>query len=77
MSAEALFLWAAALLFALGVAGGVFARERFAHPLVYGGALAMSAAMLVLALVGHCHVSRFYWLLLASEYGTSSTNPMG
>jgi hydrogenase-4 component B len=67
MSAEALFLWVAALLLALGVAGGVFARERFAHPLVYGGALAMSAAMLVLALVE----------LIRGEAGGALVLPLG
>ena len=67
MSAEAFFLWAAALLLALGVAGGVFARERFAHSLVYGGALAMSAAMLVLALVE----------LIRGEAGGALVLPLG
>src|SRR5579871_353163 len=50
MSAEALFLWGDGLLLALAVAGAVAARRAVARPLIYGGSLAISAALLVLAL---------------------------
>ena len=50
MSAEALFLSGDAVLLALAVAGAFAGRGR-SPPLVYGGALAISAAMLVLAVI--------------------------
>jgi len=51
MSAEALFLSGDAALLGLAVAGGFVARKPVAGSLVYGGALAVCGAMLVLALV--------------------------
>ena len=51
ISAEALFLLGDAALLGLAVAGGIVARKSFAGTLVYGGALAICATMLVLALV--------------------------
>ena len=51
MNAETLFLSGDAALLALAVAGGFAARKPFGGTLVYGGALAICAAMLVLALV--------------------------
>ena len=50
MSVEALFLSGDAALLALAVAGG-FARKSFGGTLVYGGALAICAGMLLLALL--------------------------
>ena len=51
MSAEALFLSGDAALLALAVAGALAGRRPLGRPLVYGGALAISAALLLLALV--------------------------
>ena len=51
MSAEALFLSGDAVLLALAVAGAFAGRRPLGRPLVYGGALAISAAMLVLAVI--------------------------
>jgi formate hydrogenlyase subunit 3/multisubunit Na+/H+ antiporter MnhD subunit len=51
MSAEALCLAGDAALLSLTVAGACLSRRPFAGTLVYGGALAICAAMLVLALV--------------------------
>jgi formate hydrogenlyase subunit 3/multisubunit Na+/H+ antiporter MnhD subunit len=51
MSAEALLLSGDAALLALAVAGALAGRRPLGRPLVYGGALAISAAMLVLAVV--------------------------
>ncbi len=51
MSVEALFLSGDAALLGLGAIGGFAARRPFAGSLVYGGALAICAAMLFLALV--------------------------
>src|SRR5271166_3847430 len=58
MSAETLFLSGDAALLGLAVTGGFAARKPLAGTLVYGGALAICAAMLVLALVellGHAN----------------------
>ena len=54
MSAEGLvlILSGVAVLLAFAVAGAFAARAPFARPLVYGGSLAFSAAMLAVALVG-------------------------
>src|SRR5271157_6199357 len=51
MSAEALFLSGDAAMLGLAVAGGFVARKPFAGKLVYGAALAICAALLVLALI--------------------------
>jgi hydrogenase-4 component B len=51
MSAEALFVSGDAALLALAVAGAFAGRRSFGRPLVYGGALAISAALLLLAVV--------------------------
>ena len=51
MSAEALFLSGDAALLALALAGGFAGRRSLGRPLVYGGSLAISAALLVVALV--------------------------
>ncbi len=50
MSAEALFLSGDAALLALAVAGALAGRRPLGRPLVYGGALSISAALLLLAL---------------------------
>jgi formate hydrogenlyase subunit 3/multisubunit Na+/H+ antiporter MnhD subunit len=64
MSVAALFLWGDAVLLALAVAGAFTAQRPFARPLVYGGALAISALALMLALVALVSQARFETLVL-------------
>jgi hydrogenase-4 component B len=67
VSAAVFFLFANVALLALGVAGAFVARRPFGPALVYGGALAISAALLIGALVQ----------LLGGTKGEAITLPLG
>ncbi len=67
MSAVVLFLLGDAVLLALAIAGALVARRPIGPALVYGGALAISAALLALALVE----------LLGRGHGDALVLPLG